>query len=603
MDLFVVALLHFNLQYVAGGMEGTFEDWPCDERSVEDQIIVESFEPILDLMLEHSDWAIDLELQGYMVEVMADRHPDVLAKLHTLAHGGQVELVSWHYSAQLWTAYPWQDQQRSIELTQAVFAQHDLPLSGVVFSQEGQFSQGQLERMPEYGYDIACLPHNLGELFWGADPDESLFDYQDVWVIPTRSVTGLDGSYQVRWSFFDDGELLATDDQNPYMGPYFVHDPEAVAAWEAEVQALADGGAQIVSISAYVDAVKDRGSLPLPPVLDGTWQPADTGNLELWMGGPGLWSATEDDNVVLTGNVRARQAVAATALAVAGDAQAEALVDQAWRHALLGQVSDATGWNPFHTEVEYAQEHAQAAVAKAEEALALACDAEGASGVVVNLEDETVTWGGQIDRGQDTSAGSLEIIPELCGRNGTATWGSLVEVSGAHRLVIDFPAGDGAPCLAFPWDGLVYATIPALMDDVIVSVDATLYGTEGMGLPLSSGLVRLEEGLWLVKDTRSMHLAAVFEHSAGRIVFEDRTAHDGDDVRWELLVVEGDEAVALDVARRTNLLPTVQLSCPPAGIPEELPSCGCAGRRGAPSAALGLLALLGLAARRRRSEG
>lgn len=100
MDLYVVALLHFNLQYVAGGMEGTFADWPCDEQSIEDQIIIESFEPILDLMLEHPDWSIDLELQGYMVEVMADRHPPVLDKLHTLAHGGQVELVSWHYSAQ-----------------------------------------------------------------------------------------------------------------------------------------------------------------------------------------------------------------------------------------------------------------------------------------------------------------------------------------------------------------------------------------------------------------------------------------------------------------------------------------------------------------------
>jgi hypothetical protein len=145
MDLYVVALLHFNLQYVAGGLEGVFEDWPCDEQSIEDQIIVESLEPVLDAMLEHEDWAIDLELQGYMVEVMADRHPSVLDKLRTLAHGGQVELVSWHYSAQLWTAYPWPDQQRSIERTQAVFAQHDLPLSGVVFSQEGQFGQGYAE--------------------------------------------------------------------------------------------------------------------------------------------------------------------------------------------------------------------------------------------------------------------------------------------------------------------------------------------------------------------------------------------------------------------------------------------------------------------------
>jgi MYXO-CTERM domain-containing protein len=598
MDLYVVALLHFNLQYVAGGMEGTFEDWPCDEISIEDQIIEESFEPILDLMAQHPDWAIDIELQGYMVEVLAERHPLVLDKLHALAHGGQVELVSWHYSAQLWTAYPWLDQQRSIELTQSIFAQHDLPLSGVVFSQEGQFSQGQLERMPEYGYDVACLPHNLGELFWGADPDESLFRYRDVRVIPTRGVTGLDGSYQVHWSFMDDGELLATDDSNPYMGPYFLHDPAAVEAWANRIESYVDIGAHIVSIGDYVEAIADRASVPLPPVLDGTWQPADTGNLELWMGGPGLWSATEDDNLVLTGNVQARQAVAATELAVAGDPQAEALVEQAWREALLGQVSDATGWNPYHTEVSYAFEHAGNAVALAEEALALACETQQASGVRVDLHQGEVHW--DPEPIAEPIPGQILVEPTLCGRAGELDW---LDSEQGQRLVIEFPAADEAPCVAFPWDARVYATIPALMVDELVEVDALLYGEEGMGLPLPSGLVRLEEGLWLVKDTRTVHLAAVFEHSEGRIVFEDRTANEDDDLRWEFLVLEGDEEAAIELARRTNLEPTVELDCPPLDEePDDGEGCGCSGSGAASTASLGLLALLGIALRRRSSE-
>ncbi len=600
MDVFVVALLHFNLQYVAGGMEGTFEDWPCDEQSIEDQIIVESFEPILDLMLEHPDWAIDLELQGYMIEVMADRHPAVLDKLHTLANGGQVELVSWHYSAQLWTAYPWLDQQRSIERTQAIFAQHDLPLSGVVFSQEGQFGQGMLERMPEYGYDIAVLPHNLGELYWGADPDESLFHYGDVLIIPSRGVTGLDGSYQVHWAFFDDGELLATDDQNPYMGPYFVHDPQAVAAWANRVQAYVDMGAHVVSISEYVRAVADRGALPLPPVLDGTWQPADTGNLELWMGGPGLWSDTEQDNAVLTWNVRARQRTAGAELLAAGDAEAEALVDQAWREALLGQVSDATGWNPFHTETAYALEHAGLAADLADEAVDLVCEAQGHRGVdvQVDLHSGEITW--DPPRPAVEPAIEAPVQVGLCGRAGSTSW---TETPDGHaRLTVEMPAADEAPCLAFPWDAQVYATIPALLDETVVTVDASLYGAEGMGLPLPSGLLRLEDGLWLIKDTASMHLAAVFEHSEGRVVFEDRTFDDDGDARWELLLVQGDESTAADLARRTNLEPTLTLSCP-VGV-ESMPNGGCGGchsRGGQPALLVGLLGLLAGAVRRRRA--
>ena len=57
---YALAVMHFNVQYVAGGMVGFWAkaDPKTDrtEDEIEDQIIVESFEPVLDLLLKHPTW-------------------------------------------------------------------------------------------------------------------------------------------------------------------------------------------------------------------------------------------------------------------------------------------------------------------------------------------------------------------------------------------------------------------------------------------------------------------------------------------------------------------------------------------------------------------
>ncbi|MFZ5469991.1 MAG: hypothetical protein ACOZIN_11200, partial [Myxococcota bacterium] len=91
-------LYHFNLQYVAGGMQnypdGKSRDpnYNLSEEQVEDLIVVESFAPLLKIFLRHPTWKADLEMQGLFVEVLAARHPQVLEDLRTLAMRGQIEL-------------------------------------------------------------------------------------------------------------------------------------------------------------------------------------------------------------------------------------------------------------------------------------------------------------------------------------------------------------------------------------------------------------------------------------------------------------------------------------------------------------------------------
>src|SRR3954452_14343120 len=96
-----------------------------------------------------------------MVDALAARHAGVLAKLRGLAETGQVELVSFHYSDQLFMAFPREDWARSVALTRATFAAQGLPLSTTVFCQEGQAGMGMAAAMAGAGYETLVWPKNL----------------------------------------------------------------------------------------------------------------------------------------------------------------------------------------------------------------------------------------------------------------------------------------------------------------------------------------------------------------------------------------------------------------------------------------------------------
>ena len=152
---FAMSMFHFNIEYVIGGLDytdmagvrhifagvDTAAGW--DDARVEDWIVTETFAPILQMYYRHPSWGVDIELQGRFVEVLAERHPETLTLLRSMAQRGQVELISFHVNDQLFLAFPREDLDRSIAETKAIFAKHCLPLSGVVFNQEGQAGEGR----------------------------------------------------------------------------------------------------------------------------------------------------------------------------------------------------------------------------------------------------------------------------------------------------------------------------------------------------------------------------------------------------------------------------------------------------------------------------
>ena len=625
-----LSMFHFNLQYVAGGLQGFPDgasDLPgtdLDDEEVQDRIVTESFEPALDLLLAHPTWKLTLELQGYMVEVMQHRHPRVLAKLHALVESGQVELVSFHYSDQLFLAYPRVALERSHELLDDALARADLSLSPVTFCQEGQFGEGIATVAPGHGQTILGLPKNLFRFQHPSEYETAAPVYRlgdtDV-VLIGRGFD--DGNLQVTWSFFDDGELWSTGGLNPYYGDGFRLDPASVAEFE---QGLADqeaAGFRIATIQEYVQTVKAAGypQSPLPPILDGTWQPGSTDSMYRWMGKSGVLDVLyecERDNLVLTGNVRAIHALvtAETLLSwgranrVVGDGEYRDGLRECWRSALLGQVSDASGINPFINEVRYGLEHAEQAracatavsteIARRSGRPFLAVDNQ--SGEITGVERPTI----------ETAVPEAAFLTEADGfsidaplRTVEAAWEAVGASGGLHRVTIASvePVGVARTMtVTFPMELDELRLSPGLVEDEVRHYPLAAFDFEDgkISLPIANGLFGLREGLWLILDTSQVHVAATIEVGQPTVTFRDATMDAQADTTWVFYLLEGTAEEALAEATRRNVRPTVFVAGAPAA---RGGGCTCrvggSAQHGSAAVALGVLLLLVVRRRRR----
>lgn len=556
-DKFALSVFHFNVQYVAGGTLG-FSAVPdpvldLDNDATEDLIVTESLAPVIELFEKHPSWSTDIELQGYLLDVLAERHPALLDKLRTLAKSGRVDVVSFHYSDQLFIAYPQADWERSQALAAATFAKHDIPLSRSVFCQEGQSGEALAMRMAERGYRNMVWPKNLWIKQHGDFAPAPLYRFGDGFlVVGGKGVAYAEGNVQIdtTWTFLDDGELLATGDMNPYFPDLFRHDPTAVAAYEDELSALEAQGYTIASVDQYVEAVKDR--VPLadpPPLLDGTWQPNSTDAVFRWLGGKGLWPGERDNHVRTLNALAHRELVAAETAAKLADLDARAELDGAWRLLFLGQVTDASGINPFRGEVEYGIAHSTEALRVARDVIRRAKDALGGKELTLGSSGEAL-------RGTPVSP-PFELAIQTFDRSVETSW-ELV-APGHHRVSLSFgPGSFGEVAVTFPGelvDQLV--TTRALADADPVTYARTDFSFDSFWLPLPIGLVSLGSSRFVIQDQGFVKLAAKIARDSGDIEFRDETLSAEESATWVFHVVDADAAQAVQAARRINVERTV----------------------------------------------
>lgn len=579
---FALAVFHFNIQYVAGGLRGLMPPerdpegmFDYDNDALEDLIVTESFEPLLDLFLAHPTFAADIEMQGYMLDVMMDRHPAVVGKMRALVERGQIAVQSFHYSDQLFTAHSRFSMDRSVEMNRAAFERACLPLSPAVFTQEGQFSEGMLEVMKSAGQTIGLMKGGPFGYQYSSVPDRLLYTLRGQDVVTTRGMS--EGPFAVTWWFVDDGELALTGERNPYMGSAFRYSEEAAKKLTRHLEQLQADGFFLTTVEDYLRYLKEAGvqAEPLPYSLDLTWRPDDADNLYAWMGRAGLWGPDEADNEVRTSLERSRIALMAADTALTW-ADAEGLdvevpgLRTAWRDAMrlqvLGEVSDSTGWNPWAGEVRYSLERAAAALDAAEDILSAVQAASGKPHLVIHTgsgEVEALDAPPPSPAWQPAEA-PFEVEVTAPGFDVDTTWREAV-FAGTPRL-LDLTVtltrqepGAASATVSFPRSGdrLIYS--PAMLDEVADLALADIPGSRGqVNVPAANGLVGLGGGVFLLKDLRTVHLSAFFPKAEPRVFFRDQTLNGPGPYVFRFLVLTGATADdALQSARNLNVVPTV----------------------------------------------
>ncbi len=595
---FALSMFHYNIQYVAGGLVTTVDgelngfyneaslEW-TDEK-LQDWIITESFEPVLDLYMAHPAWRATFEMQAMMLEAIAERFPAIYEKFRQATHSGQIEVVSFHYSAQLFLAFPAFDLTRSVEYTKEIFEKYCIPLSTVVFNQEGQAGEGKHGFMADNGYEISVFPKNLFKYVREGDLFQPYYKNRGVDVIVGPGSLDPAGGIEVNWTFFDDGELLSTP-ADPYFAPFTEADFEKVAEYEQKLTDLENQGYKVTSITDYVSHLKAQ-SVPqpdLPPVLDGTWQPTSTSSILRWMGGRSAAPNNyhERDSYIRSQNYKARTRLhaaeilyrAAADAGVSAEGADEETFRHLWRILFEAEVTDATGITPWIGEYNYADGRNEEILEATDAMFPALLTALGWPYASVNLESGEAARleGVPSYEAPDEVDPPLTVTVDAPTRQVATRWTTYDSKTYDYLLTFG-PCGepDGTDAakarvaVRFPraWDKVVYS--PGLLDDETVEYDYADFSFQKgeVYLPLANGLIGLGDDWWVVKDCESVHLAARVPVTDAEPVIEfvDETAEPAHETTYRFRIFHGSREDALALARRTNTHPMLYVT--PEGV-------------------------------------
>ncbi len=544
-----MAVYHFNLQYVAG-----------DQR-IERRIVRESIIPLLDFYEAHPNYKGDFEIQGWALEVIQEEFPEVIERLRALINSGQLELVVAHYSDQLFIGYPALDLQRSVELSDRVLKKLNLKRSRVFFAQELQWSPALASAL-QGKYDVVVTSGDPYGYYRSAAMPLEWFEYAG-----KRMLVLLGGGEkslkccQWAWAFFDDGEVFSTRD---YMSDFY-----RVPEWEKQhvdrFKKLEREGYRFVTVSEFVALLKERGyKIPtMPYVPEGTWNMSAGGPYN-WLGKQG--GGAETDGPTRARNFRARNWVltAETLVKKVIDrlqgprAFIEKVLELAWQHLLLGEVSDSSGWSPFPIEVRYTDEECTVAEQGARVLIEQVLSTTGLDTGCVFVD---------LKSGEVTPARASTSHPQAeCAASPTpvkvraASYEIQVEKfsKDLYRLRITARRPrDGQVEFVFPLTGRVHYYSPPLGEDSLVSVPTDL--KHDPILSLANGLFTLGNGWNLIKDNTVEHLAGTWRYKSNELVFREGLREDVPTAEMVFYLYRGTPQEALARANRLNVWPRIRV--------------------------------------------
>ena len=561
-EKYAIGLFHFNLQYVAG------------DYKIERRIIQESLYPVLQFFDQHPQYKSDIEIQGYGIEVLAVEHPDVLALLKKLVLRRQIELVIAHYSDQLFIGYPALDLQRSILLSDEILARYGIERSRVFFGQEFQYSPA-LATALKGKYDIIATSSDPNSWYHGETQPLVNVTYggDTIQALIGGGRKDLNG---MQWSiaFLDDGEEFNTKDYNSDFFRLPAQEKENMDHYKK----LLEDGYRFVTITELVQRIKkDPGyTLPAYPfVPEGTWHMKVCGPF-MWMGRQRSGVETDGITRALSYQARGEVQLVETLIGYAARQGQDVTglkksLQEAWKHLLLSEVSDSSGWDPWLVEVQYTDNEVATTRKLLKEMLEqLWKMLAGTGGWRVDTQHGAVVADpGALGNRSGMPAEQIGkptipiALPAALPVNFSVRAQSYTVQTGKindHLYQMDIEClrpADGAVEIVFETaaDGLEYS---ASCGEGVRVVLPSVWQHDP-ALALMNGFIYLNNGYSLIKDCTVEHLAATWKVTERKLVFREELKEGNPSMHMRFFVVQGSSEAGLRFANQLNSYPSYQV--------------------------------------------
>ena len=548
-EKYAIGMFHFNFQYVAG------------DYHIESKIIRNSLYPVLQFFEKNPQFKSDIEIQGFGIEDLAEEHPEVLALFKKLINKGQIELVVAHYSDQLFIAYPALDLKKSIELSDQILADHGMKRSRVFFGQEMQWSPAMASVLKDK-YDVVVTssdPHGyyraktlpLVNVSYGNDHILGLIDGGE------KKLNGLDWES----AFLDDGEEFNTLDYNSDFNIV----PEQEKKSIDNFKRLQKEGYKFVTVTDLVKHIKESKGYLIPDypfVPEGTW------NMEVC--GPFMWMGRQRTGIEKDGLTRAlsyemrgkilmaERLVDYAAARGLDVSKLKKLILEAWKHLLLSEVSDSSGWSPLLVEVQYTDNE----VANAELSISELMKALKA---ILPMDEKNYlvdTKSGKVEPVSipKTGSGTVCVLPIPFAVRAEKSVSSIKKINeNLYSINIkgERPA-DGAVEIVFdtPESGLYYSAGSG--EDLAVEIPTDLKNDPAF--TLSNGFIYLNNGYSLIKDCSLEHIAATWKMKEKKLVFREELNKNNPEMNMRFYLVKGGVKEGLEFANKLNTWPSYNVT-------------------------------------------
>ena len=240
------------------------------------------------------------------------------------------------------------------------------------------------------------------------------------------------------------------------------------------------------------------------------------------------------------------------------------MIQEAWKHLLLSEVSDSSGWSPKLVEVQYTDNEVADAELILKEVLKSLKD-------LLPMDENHYlvnTLSGKVDQvaSSQENSGTVDVLPVPFTVRAEKTISCIKKVKD-NMYSIDIKGErppDGAVEIVFdtPASGLFYSAGSG--EDIAVEIPADYKNNPAF--TLSNGFIYLNNGYSLIKDCSVEHIAATWKMKEQKLVFREELNRNNPEMNMRFYLLKGTVSDGLKLANGLNTWPSYDVTFSKSGI-------------------------------------